>query len=171
MAIDPSPWSTDSSRALEGCEGSCEHARGRHDCSGIEPRLLRSAAPTVGSTCGTNAIANPAGVCAGEAGVNMGESPILRIRLFTVENNDPKARCQHAGQFQAPGPREVSLRTTMTAPKRLLLLGLGLAPEDFVVAVAVEPGVDVDEVNASGGQLGQLLQVVAAIHDPCIHQR
>jgi len=78
---------------------------------------------------------------------------------------------QHAGQFQAPGPHEVDvcLRAGVAVRKRPLLLGL--APEDFIVAVAVERRVDVDEVNASGGQLGQLLQVVPAIHDPCIHQR
>ena len=38
-----------------------------------------------------------------------------------------------------------------------------LAPEDFVVAVGVEQRIDVDQVNAVVGQLGELFEVVAAV--------
>jgi hypothetical protein len=50
--------------------------------------------------------------------------------------------------------------------------GLGLAPDDFVVAVAVEGGIDPDrsgrcsdQVDACIGELGELFQVVAAVDD------
>ncbi|MEI6569468.1 MAG: hypothetical protein WCR20_22510, partial [Verrucomicrobiota bacterium] len=42
---------------------------------------------------------NPVGMCAGEAGVNMGESPIRRIRLFTAEN-DGRAAAARRGRKQ-----------------------------------------------------------------------
>ena len=48
---------------------------------------------------------------------------------------------------------------------------LGLAPEDFVVAVGVEGGIDVDEVHALGGEFGELFEVVAAVDDAGVDQR
>jgi len=42
---------------------------------------------------------------------------------------------------------------------------LGVAPKNFVVAVAVEGRVDVDEVNAGTGEVAQLLEVVAAVDE------
>jgi hypothetical protein len=41
----------------------------------------------------------------------------------------------------------------------------GFAPEDLVVAVGVEGRVDVDEVHAMVGELGELVEVVAAVDD------
>ena len=41
----------------------------------------------------------------------------------------------------------------------------GLAPEDFVVAVGIEGGIDVDEVDAGVGKLAEVVEVVAAIDD------
>ena len=47
----------------------------------------------------------------------------------------------------------------------------GLAPEDLVVAVAVEGRVDVDQVHAAVGQLAELVQAVAAVDATRIEQR
>ena len=47
---------------------------------------------------------------------------------------------------------------------------LGLAPEDFVVAVRVERRVDVDQIHARGGQLPELFEIVAAIDDAGVDQ-
>ncbi len=47
---------------------------------------------------------------------------------------------------------------------------LGLAPEDFVVAVGVEGWVNVNEVNAGIGQFGELFQIVAAIDDAGVEE-
>jgi len=48
---------------------------------------------------------------------------------------------------------------------------LGLAPEDLVVAVAVERRVDVDEVHVGIGQLAKLVEAVAAIDDAGVEER
>src|ERR1035437_7342329 len=48
---------------------------------------------------------------------------------------------------------------------------LGLAPEDFVVAVGVEGRVNVNQIHAGVWQLGELFQIVAAINDAGVHQR
>jgi hypothetical protein len=45
-----------------------------------------------------------------------------------------------------------------------------LAPEDLVVAIAVERRVGVDQVHAAVGQLAELVQAVAAIDDARIEQ-
>ncbi len=42
---------------------------------------------------------------------------------------------------------------------------LRLAAEDFVVSVRVERRIDVDEVDAAGRKLPQLVEVVAAVDD------
>ena len=47
----------------------------------------------------------------------------------------------------------------------------GLAPEDFVVAVGVEGRVNVNQIHAGVGQLGELFQIVAAINDAGVEQR
>jgi len=39
----------------------------------------------------------------------------------------------------------------------------GITPEDFIVAIRVEWGVDVDHIDAGIGQFPQLFQVVATI--------
>lgn len=46
----------------------------------------------------------------------------------------------------------------------------GLAPEDFVVPVAVERRVDVDQVHARVGELGELFEVVAAEDDAGVEE-
>ena len=45
-----------------------------------------------------------------------------------------------------------------------------LAPEDLVVAVAVEGRVDVDQVHAGVGELAQLVEAVAAVDDAGVEQ-
>ena len=52
--------------------------------------------------------------------------------------------------------------------KRALLLGL--APEDLVVAVGVEGRVNVNEVHAGVGQLGELFQIVAAVDNAGVEE-
>jgi len=47
---------------------------------------------------------------------------------------------------------------------------LGPAPEDFVVAVGVEGRVNVNQVNAGVGQLGELFQIVAATNYAGVEQ-
>jgi len=47
---------------------------------------------------------------------------------------------------------------------------LGLAPEDFVVAVGVEGRVYVNQIHASVGQLGELFQIVTAINDAGVEE-
>jgi hypothetical protein len=62
-------------------------------------------------------------------------------------------------------------------------LFLGFAPKDFVVAVGVEGRafaalmwlrlrrrVNVNEINAGVGQLGELFQIVAAVNDASVEQ-
>ena len=47
---------------------------------------------------------------------------------------------------------------------------LGFAPKDLVVAVGVEGRVNVNEVHAGVGQLGELFQIVAAINDTGVEE-
>ena len=47
---------------------------------------------------------------------------------------------------------------------------LGLAPEDFVVAVGVERRVNVNQIHAGVGQFGELFQIVAAINDAGVEE-
>ena len=47
---------------------------------------------------------------------------------------------------------------------------LGLAPEDFIVAVGVEGRIDVNEVDRVLRQLLELFQIVSAIDDPGVQQ-
>ena len=49
-------------------------------------------------------------------------------------------------------------------------LFLGFAPEDFVVAIGVERRIDVDQINAGIGQLGELFEIVAAVDDARVEQ-
>ncbi len=63
---------------------------------------------------------------------------------------------------------DVGLGAGVAVVERSLLLAL--APEDLVVAVAVEGRVDVDEVDAVVGELGQLLEVVAAVDDAGVEE-
>ena len=62
----------------------------------------------------------------------------------------------------------VSLGVLVAVFKGALLLGL--APEDFVVAVGVEGRVYVNQIHAGIGQLGELFQIVAAIHDAGVEE-
>ena len=47
---------------------------------------------------------------------------------------------------------------------------LGLAPKDFVVAVGVEGRVNVNQIHAGVGQLGELFQIVAAVNDAGVEE-
>jgi hypothetical protein len=49
-------------------------------------------------------------------------------------------------------------------------LHLGLAPKNLVVAVGVEGRVNVNQVHAGVGQLGELFQIVTAINDAGVEQ-
>ena len=55
----------------------------------------------------------------------------------------------------------VSAGVFVSVFKRTFLLGL--APKDLVIAVGVEGRVNVNEVNASIGQFGELFEIGAAI--------
>ena len=78
---------------------------------------------------------------------------------------------EDAGHFDAARAHEldVGLGTGVAVREGALLLGL--APEDFVVAVGVEGRVNVDEVNAGVGELAELFEAIAAIDDTGVHQR
>jgi hypothetical protein len=41
---------------------------------------------------------------------------------------------------------------------------------DIIVAVGVEGRINVDEVNAGIGELAELVEIVAAIDDPRVHE-
>src|SRR5882724_2846593 len=72
---------------------------------------------------------------------------------------------EDAGELDAARAHivNVSLGVLVAVFKGALLPGL--APKDFVVAVGIEGRVNVNEVNAGVGQLGELFQIVAAIND------
>jgi hypothetical protein len=53
--------------------------------------------------------------------------------------------------------------------KRPLLLGL--APKNLVIAVRVERRIDVDQVDAAGGELAKLVQAVATVDDAGVDHR
>ncbi len=68
---------------------------------------------------------------------------------------------EDAGQFHAARAHVVNVGAGgfVAVFKRALLLGL--APEDLVIAVGIERRVNVNQVNAGIGQLGELFQVIA----------
>ena len=72
---------------------------------------------------------------------------------------------EDAGELDAAGTHviDVGLRRGVAIFEGSLLHGL--APEDFVVAIRVERRVDVDQINAGIGQLGESFEIVAAIDD------
>ena len=74
-------------------------------------------------------------------------------------------RLEYAGELLAAWPHVVDIGLRAGVPVLEGSLLLGLAPEDLVVAVAVEGGVDVDQVYALVGELGELFEVVAAVDD------
>ena len=49
-------------------------------------------------------------------------------------------------------------------------LFFAFAPEDFIIAVAVERRIDVDQINAVIGQLGELFEIVTAIDNAGVEQ-
>jgi hypothetical protein len=80
---------------------------------------------------------------------------------------------EDTGELDAAGTHvlDVSLRGGVAVFEGSLLLGL--APEDFVVAVGVERGIDVNQINAGIGEFGELFEVVggvAAIDDACVEE-
>jgi len=77
---------------------------------------------------------------------------------------------EDAGELHAAGTHvlDVGLRGGVVVFEGSLFLGF--APEDFVVAVGVERRIDVDQINAGIGQLGELFEIVAAIDDAGVEQ-
>ena len=77
---------------------------------------------------------------------------------------------QHPLELHAPRPHGVDVRlgAGVAVLERPLLLGL--APEHFVVAVAVEGRIDIDQIDAVVGQLGELFETIAAVDHPRIKQ-
>ena len=77
---------------------------------------------------------------------------------------------EHARQFDAAGAHEldVGLGGFVTIVEGTLLPGL--SPEHFVVAIGVKRRVDVDEVDGVGGELLELLQIVATVDDASVEQ-
>jgi len=77
---------------------------------------------------------------------------------------------EDAGELHAARAHvvNVSLGVLVAVFKGALLLGL--APKDLVVAVGVEGRVNVDQIHAGVGQLGELFQIVAAINDAGVEE-
>ena len=77
---------------------------------------------------------------------------------------------EDAGELHAARAHvvNVSLGVLVAVFKGALLLGL--APKDLVVAVGVEGRVNVNQVHAGVGQLGELFQIVAAINDAGVEE-
>ena len=84
---------------------------------------------------------------------------------------DAAGLLEHASQLDAARAHVVDVGAGgfVTALKGALFHGL--APEDFGVAVRVEGRVDVDEIDAGGGEPGELVEIVAAIDGAGIHER
>ena len=78
---------------------------------------------------------------------------------------------EDAGELDAAGTHVVDVGRRGGVAVFEGSLFLRLAPEDFVVAVGVERRIDVDQVNAVIGQLGELFEVVAAVDDAGVDQR
>lgn len=61
-----------------------------------------------------------------------------------------------------------SSKAHFLTPRRIF--DLGLAPEDFVVSVGVEGGIDVNEVDAGVGEFLELGEVVATVDDAGVEE-
>jgi len=77
---------------------------------------------------------------------------------------------EDAGELHAARAHvvNVSLGVLVAVFKGALLLGF--APENLVVAVGVEGWVNVNQIHAGVGQLGELFQIVAAIDDAGVEE-
>jgi hypothetical protein len=77
---------------------------------------------------------------------------------------------EDAGELHAARAQvvNVSLGVLVAVFKGALLLGV--APEDYIVAVGVEGRVNVNQIHAGIGQLGEMLQMVAAINDAGVEE-
>ena len=78
---------------------------------------------------------------------------------------------QHAGQFQAPRPHVLNVSAGGFVPVLKGSFFLGLTPKHLVIAIRVERRVNVNQVNASGREFRELVQVVTAINNAGVHQR
>jgi hypothetical protein len=76
---------------------------------------------------------------------------------------------EHAMQLDAARPHifDVSLGRFVAVFEAPLLLRL--APKDLVVAVRVERRVDVNQIDAGGGQLSQLVEVIPSVDNTRIN--
>ena len=77
---------------------------------------------------------------------------------------------EHAGQFHAARAHVVDIGAGAVVAVLKCALLLGLASEDFVVAVRVKGRVDVDEIDALRGELLELVEIVAAINGAGVHE-
>jgi len=71
---------------------------------------------------------------------------------------------EDAGELHAARAHVVNVSPGVLVAVFKGALPLGLAPKDFVVAVGVEGRVNVNQIHAGVGQLGELFQIVAAIN-------
>jgi len=78
---------------------------------------------------------------------------------------------EHTGQFDTARAHVLDVRLRGCVSILEGPLFLGLAPEDLVVAVAVERRVDVDQVHAAVGKFAKLAEVVAAVDDARVDER
>ena len=77
---------------------------------------------------------------------------------------------EDAVEFDAAGAHEVDVGLCGGVAVVEGAFFLGFAPEDFVVAVGVEGGIDVDEVDAVVGESAEVVEVVAAIDDAAVEE-
>jgi len=77
---------------------------------------------------------------------------------------------EDAGQLHAARPHVVNVGAGGFVAVFKGALLLGLAPKDFVVAVGVEGRVNVNQIHAGVGQLGELFQIVAAVNDAGVEE-
>jgi hypothetical protein len=85
---------------------------------------------------------------------------------------------EDAGELDAAGTHVVDVGCRGGVAVFEGSLFLGLAPEDFVVAIRIERRIDPDgsgpcsdQIDAGVGELGELFEIVAAVDDAGVEQR
>jgi hypothetical protein len=79
---------------------------------------------------------------------------------MVVETSGP---LEEAGEFRAAGAHVVDVGAGRFVPVLESSLLLCLSPKSLIHPVGIEGRVDVDEIDALGGQAGKLVDVVAAV--------
>ena len=77
---------------------------------------------------------------------------------------------EDAGELDAAGTHVVDVGLGAGVAVLEGPLFLGFAPEDFVVAVGIERGTDVDQVNTGVGTGLELFQTIAAVNDAGVNK-